>query len=201
MKYKNKQGWGKLTLAGTLIFVLGCGLSQNPNPDTTPIYTATPTNTPESGIAPITPVTPNRCEGVSGSLEMQVLAGPAEAVGMEPYAVGDIPFSVVTDGQTHIIQGSGDISYHQVLEETWGTYTVALDMTANVTGECSGKAGNETLNMIIQASGEQMVEVRADGFSGDYPWSGTRQLELTFPLVEGASAEGEGWAFILHLNK
>ena len=199
MKRKNNQGWTKLALAGTLIFSLGCGLFQIPNP--IPTKTATPTYTPESGSAHITPATVNRCEGISGQLEMQVLAGPAAAVGMEPYAVGDIPFSVVTDGETHVIQGNGAISYQHTLEEAWGTFTVTLDIAASVSGECNGDAGSETLSMTVEVSGEQMVEVRADGFSGDYPWSGTHQLELTFPLEEGVSAEGEGWAFILHLNE
>jgi hypothetical protein len=132
---------------------------------------------------------------------MQVLAGPAEAVGLEPFAVGEIPFSVVNEGGTHAIQGNGTVAYQQVLEKDWGTYSVTLDITTTVSGECSGTVGNEALHMNVEAIGEQMVEVRAEGFSGDYPWSGTHQLELTFPLEEGASAEGEGWAFILHLNE
>ena len=100
-----------------------------------------------------------------------------------------------------MVQGSGDISYQQVLEKEWGTYTVSLDMNATVSGECSGSAGSEELHMILEVSGNQMVEVRAEGFEGDYPWSGTHELELIFPLEEGTSAEGEGWAFILHLNE
>jgi len=74
-------------------------------------------------------------------------------------------------------------------------------MTAVLSGICFGDTGNETLDLIVDVSGEQMVEVRAEGFSGDYPWSGTHQLELSFPLVEGVSAEGGGWAFILHTNE
>ena len=120
---------------------------------------------------------------------------------MEPIAVGNIPFSVTQIGPIYAVQGNGALSYQQTLEESWGTYTVILDMTAVVSGDCSGDVGNEHLYMTVEASGEQMVEVRAEGFSGDYPWSGTHQLELSFPLVEGASAEGEGWAFILHLNE
>jgi hypothetical protein len=56
------------------------------------------------------------------------------------------------------------------------------------------------LNLALTVSGEQMVEVRAEGFSGDYPWSGTHEFSLSFPAEEGASAEGEGWVFVLHLN-
>lgn len=200
MNRKKKPGRVKWTLTGTIILVLGCGLFQIPN--TAPTQTATPTYTPESGDALLTPAsTTSRCEGLSGTLEMQVLAGPAEAVGLEPFAVGEIPFSVVRDGNIYTIQGNGTIAYQQVLEKEWGTYSVTLDMTPIVSGECSGTVGSETLHMIVEASGEQMVEVKAEGFSGDYPWSGTHQLELTFLLEEGASAEGEGWAFILHLNE
>ena len=201
MNRKNKQGWVKFTLAVTLIFILGCGLFQKPVPDTAPTYTDTPTFTPGGGSAPVTSAPINRCEGLSGALEMQVLVGPAEAAGMEPVAVGDIPFSVVTNGSTHAIQGNGDISYQQVLEKEWGTYSVILDLNVIISGECSGVSGSEMLNTTVEVSGEQVVEVRSDGFSGDYPWSGTHQLELTFPLEEGVSAEGEGWLFILHLNK
>ena len=199
MKHKNSRRWVKLTLIGTVFFVIGCGLFPNPNP--TPI--STPTPIPEGGSVPVTspPVPTNHCEGLHGSLEMQVLAGPAAAVGMEPFAVGTIPFSVVKNGQSHIVQGNGAISYQQVLEKEWGTYTVSLDLNATLSGECGGNAGSEILHMMIEVSGDQMVEVRAEGFEGDYPWSGTHELELTFPLEEGASAEGEGWAFILHLNK
>ena len=55
------------------------------------------------------------------------------------------------------------------------------------------------VNMTVETCGEQMVEIRADGFSGDYPWSGKHMLNLTFSLESGLSAEGESWAFILHL--
>ena len=201
MKHKNSLRWGKLTLIGIVLLTIGCGLFQNPNSN--PIPTSTPTPTSEGGSVPATspPVPINRCDGMSGSLEMQVLAGPAAVVGMEPFAVGTIPFSVVTNGQSNTVQGNGAISYQQVLEKEWGTYTVSLDLNVTVSGECRGNAGSEVLNMTVEVSGDQMVEVRAEGFEGDYPWSGTHELELTFPLEEGASAEGEGWAFILHLNE
>ena len=45
-----------------------------------------------------------------------------------------------------------------------------------------------------------MVEVTADGFHQKYPWEGTHSMDLVLPLEEGASAEGEGWAFVLHLS-
>jgi hypothetical protein len=46
-----------------------------------------------------------------------------------------------------------------------------------------------------------MIEVRAEGFQGDYPWTGTHELNLSFPLEDGAIAEGEGWIFVLHLSQ
>jgi len=132
---------------------------------------------------------------------MQILVGPADAVGLEPVAVGIIPFSVVSEGEPYLVQGGGDIVYSQVLEEEWGTYTVNLDMQSTVNGECVGTGGSEVLNVSIVSSGEQMVEVRAEGMQGDYPWSGTQVLDLSFPLVDGATAQGEGWTFVLHLSE
>ena len=74
-------------------------------------------------------------------------------------------------------------------------------MDVAISGECGGDAGSEELNVHVEMSGEQMVEVRAEGFSGDYPWSGTHEKNLSFPLKEGATAEGDGWALVLHLNQ
>jgi hypothetical protein len=160
----------------------------------------TPTPTVTGGVS----VTPTRiadiCEGLSGSLEMQVLVGPAEAVGLEPVAVGSIPFSVISGG-VNIAQGSGSITYQDVLEEAWGTYTVNLDMQASMGGECEANEQNGVLNFTVTMSGEQLVEVEAQGFQGSYPWSGTHDLSLSFPIEEGATAQGEGWVFVLHLNE
>jgi hypothetical protein len=132
---------------------------------------------------------------------MQILVGPADAVGLEPVAVGTLPFSVVSESEPYLVQGGGDINYSQVLEEEWGTYTVTLDMQSSLSGECVDTEGGEVLNVTIESSGEQMVEVRAEGMQGDYPWSGTRTLELSFPLVDGATAQGEGWSFVLHFSE
>jgi hypothetical protein len=54
--------------------------------------------------------------------------------------------------------------------------------------------------MSIEMTGEQMLEVRAEGFQEEYPWSGSYQKEFVFPLEDGATVEGEGWAFVLRLN-
>lgn len=182
-----------LMFAGLILFGAACSVS--PGPEAAP----TPTPTPAGGGGGQT-TSASPCQGVSGVIEMQVLVGPSEAVGLEPVAVGEIPFSVIQREDGYIVQGSGDITYEAVLEKEWGTYSVNLDMTAALIGECREENGEGVLDMVISASGEQMVEVRAEGFQGDYPWSGTRDLPVVMPLLEGASAEGEGWTFILHIS-
>ena len=194
-------------------------LSPTPSPTSPPIVPLTPTPTPSPTSPPIVSLTPtattvgervpevklspttSRCDGLSGELEMQILVGPADVVGLEPVAVGGIPFFVVSEGDAYIVQGGGAISYQEVLAEDWGTYTVSLNMESTIDGECGGDDGSEELSLLIEMSGDQMVEVRAEGFQGDYPWAGTHELNLSFPLEDGAMAEGEGWTFILHLNK
>ena len=209
MKFKNSPRSVKLGAAAMVFLMMACSLSSNLNPTPTlspssfPIVPLTPTPTKVADGVPEVKLSPtaSKCDGLSGELEMHVLAGPAEAVGLEPFAVGGIPFSVVPDGEAHIVQGGGAISYQEIMEKDWGTYTVSLDMEGTIDGECGGDDGSEELNITIEMSGEQMVEVRADGFQGDYPWAGTHELNLSFPLEDGAISEGEGWAFVLHLNK
>ena len=166
--------------------------------------TATPTPTPTAGPVVIpptpTPSVASRCQGLSGTLEVQVLVGPAEAVGLEPVAVGDVPFAVTTEQAPYLVQGQAPITYEAVLEEEWGTYTVNMDLDMAVSGECMGSDGNEQLDLLLEMSGEQFVEVQAEGFHGEYPWSGTQTRDLSFPLQEGATAEGEGWVVVLHLG-
>lgn len=201
MKLNRNQGWVMLSILMIVILVMACSLTSRPSPSSAPTSTPTPTMSGGGPILSPTVEEESRCAGLSGELEMQVLVGPAEVAGLEPFAIGAIPFSVLNTEGAYIIQGGGPISYYDVLEEEWGTYTVRLDMDTTIGGECGGEPGSEALEMIIEMTGEQMLEVRAEGFSGDYPWSGTNQFELSFPLEEGSAAEGEGWAFILHLNK
>jgi len=131
---------------------------------------------------------------------VRVLVGPAEAVGLEPFAVGNIPFAVTTGEEPYVVQGGGPISYADVLVEQWGTYEVTLNMQTTITGECLEGASGEELQMTLEMTGEQMVEVTAEGFHGEYPWAGTASFDVSFPLVEGATVQGEGWAFVLHLH-
>jgi hypothetical protein len=210
------QGWIKSGVVIMVIFLAACGGA--PDTGAAPTPTATPTPAPAATLQTAPTPTPtatirvpaavtqppgaaSRCEGLGGTIEVQVLAGPAAAVGLEPYAVGTIPFSVVRDGGKYKVQGSGPITYDDVLEEKWGTYTVSMDLDITIDGECGGDAGSETLQMTIEMSGSQMVEVRAMAFSGDYPWSGTAKIPAVFPLQDGSSTSAEGYMFVLHLNK
>lgn len=172
------------------------------SPDTepgTPSPTPSATPTPMAG-GPITATPkPSACEGLRGELEVQILVGPADAVGLEPHAVGTIPFSVTSSEPPYLIQGGGPISYDRTLEEEWGTYQVTLDLAFTIEGECVADEGDGHLHMVVEMTGEQMVEVTAEGFHGEYPWAGSHTRTLDFPIVEGATAEGEGWRFVLHL--
>ncbi|MCK4899726.1 MAG: hypothetical protein KAS38_13160, partial [Anaerolineales bacterium] len=87
------------------------------------------------------------------------------------------------------------------LVEEWGTYEVTLNFSTTIEGVCVGDAGEEELLLNLIMEGDQNVIVEAEGFSGEYPWSGTINRELAYPLVEGASNEGEGWGVVLHLNE
>jgi hypothetical protein len=170
----------------------------------TPTPTSTPTPTPTPAAAPLTatpqPTAASRCEGLAGQLEVQVLVGPAEAVGLEPVAVGSVAFAVITSAPPYLVEGQGPISYEATLTQEWGTYAVTMDMETAVQGECSGEPGSEQLSLVLEMTGEQLVVVEAEGFHGEYPWAGTQSRDLAFPLEEGATAQGEGWAVVLHLG-
>lgn len=196
MKLTQQPGWVKILIVCTLVFVMGCGPTAKPA--LTPTLTPTPTVVAQQVITP-SPRPESRCNNLSGTLEIKVLVGPAEAAGLEPVAVGEIPFSVQHESGTYAVQGGGPISYHEVLEKEWGTYTVNLEMEAAIAGQCVGDSGSEELHLTVQMSGEQLVEVRSSGFSGDYPWSGTTTNDLVFPLEDGSSQTGEGWEMVLHL--
>ena len=129
---------------------------------------------------------------------MRVLVAPAAAVGLEPFAVGSIPFAVTTGEEPYLVQGGGAISYADVLVEEWGTYEVTLDLQTTINGECLAGASGEELRVTLGMAGQQILEVQAEGFYGEYPWAGEVSLDLSFPLVDGATVEGEGWVFVLH---
>jgi hypothetical protein len=132
---------------------------------------------------------------------MRVLIGPSEVVGLEPLAIGTIPFTVIPDGGAYLVEGGGSIDYQDVLEKEWGTYTVEFDLEAALSGDCQADEQGGVLNMIVETSGEQFVEIESQGYQGEFPWAGTQTFNLSFPIETGSMAEGEGWAFVLYLNE
>ena len=180
-----------------LLILSACAPSAGPAPDAEPMISSTPTPTETTGGAEmLTPA--SRCAGLEGAFELRMLVGPAEAAGLEPVAVGSIPFSVTSAEAPYTFAGESPITYEETLEAAWGTYSVYFDMDVVAAGSCDGEEGSEKLKTVIDMTGDQVVEVQAEGFQGEYPWSGIHQLDLTFPLVEGAEASGEGWQIILH---
>jgi hypothetical protein len=127
---------------------------------------------------------------------MQVLVGPAEVAGLEPVAVGQLPFAVVSDAPPYLVEGGGAIEYADVLTADWGSYEVTMDQQGTITGECSG----DVLSLHVETTGSQITTVTAGGNTTQYPWEGSHSFDLQYPLEEGATVEGEGWAFVLHLN-
>lgn len=196
MKHKSLKLW-RIIVYGLALLILTLACNFTGNSPSEPIPTPTGNG---GGMVPPATESLNQCARLSGVLEMQVLVGPAEVVGLEPIAVGEIPFSVVSEGGINSVQGSGHILYQDVLEREWGTYTVSFEMDAEISGECVQEGGNAVLNVSLVVTGDQLVEVDAEGFQGDYPWSGTYTYNLSFPAEDGASMDGEGWAFILHLD-
>lgn len=184
--------WFLLVLSALIL--LGC--TAIPGQDANPLPTATPTMSGDMLKGR------NPCEDLSGRLEMQILVGPSEAVGMEPLALGEIPFTVVTKGDPYSIEGGGPLNFEpQVFAAEWGSYTVYFDADTEISGLCVSSDDEEMLDMIVTMRGEQLVEVVYEGIQMDYPWSGTNELPVIFPIEEGAQQEGEGWLLILHLDQ
>jgi hypothetical protein len=209
-----RRWWNVLALAiGLLFLVAGCSAPSSPETEVPPTATpspgpsedeleptSTPTPTPAGGAPSTSVPAASRCAGFSGEIEVQVLVGPAEAVGLEPVAVGRVPIAVVSETPPYQVEGAAPIAYESVLEKEWGTYAVTLDMDVTVNGECVGAESEEELRLQVAMSGEQMVEVNAEGFQGEYPWSGEQEFDVVFPVEEGATVAGEGWTFVLHLT-
>ena len=92
MNFKNRSWLG--IMATTILFMMACSVFSGLSPVTEPdALTPTPTG---GGFPKVnTPSGSSRCDSLNGELELQVLVGPAEVVGLEPLAIGSIPFSVV----------------------------------------------------------------------------------------------------------
>jgi hypothetical protein len=210
-----RQRWTLLLAVGLLLFMVECRAvpaqqteapTATPTPTlaaTQPVASPTPTPTPTPvRVVPGTPVpTDNPCAGLGGAIEVQVLVGPAEAVGLNPVVVGEIPFSVTTSQAPYTVQGKSHLSYADVLQKDWGTYEVSLELDAALSGECTPEPNPGQLQVKMEFSGQQTVDVKAQQFQGSYPWSGSHTFDLDFPLLDGATAEGEGWLLMLRLQQ
>lgn len=201
MNVKIKNLWPLLAILALIASSVMCGpVVDEATPTPTPTPTLEASSTPmvvlPGGEASPTPLsTASPCDGLSGAIEVRVLVGPAAAVGLEPFSVGSIDFSVSSGGAPYVVQGQGHIAYEDILTEDWGTYEVILDMDISISGEC----GDGGLVLVLNMAGSQFVEVISEDFHGEYPWEGEHSINVVFPLVDGATVEGEGWVFILHL--
>ncbi len=195
-------------LCGLALFVLACSLT-SPSGTATPTATltstptlvravdATKTSTPTVTILDSTATSPpeGHCQGLSGTVEIQILVGPAAATGMEPMSVGEIPFAVSAQDQS--IDGNTHLAYANTTPYDWGSYAVNLDLDASLTGKCA----DNLLNMSVELSGDQNVIVVYDQITQTYPWNGSASVDASFPLEEGATAQGGGWLMVLHLDE
>jgi hypothetical protein len=202
--------WLSLALLTLILFTLACGFGSPSSPQPSAVFTETPasqshptpTPTPTSVPPMVSPTieTPtSRCAGLSGEIEVSILVGPSDAVGLEPVAVGNVPFSVVSDHPPYTLQGGGPITYADMLVEEWGTYDVSMDLQTTINGECLSTESGDSLHILLTMTGDQLVTVKSQGFTGEYPWSGESTQDVTFPLQDGASAQGEGWSMVLKL--
>lgn len=188
---------------GTILLLLFLiGLSSCKSSPSSEIFqsSSTPTPTDFAGDQVRSTEQQNVCNGLSGAITLSIVVGPSEVVGMNPVAIGDIPFGVVVDGGIYTITGGGPIDFdEQVYEAEWGSYTVDFAADTKIHGVCDPSEESETLSMTLEMTGEQLVVVEAEGFQGEYPWEGTRIIDVNLPVQEGAQQEGEGWVIVLHL--
>ena len=179
----------------------GCGIfsrsATEPPQDSGP----TPTPTNEGGMIGTESSPDNPCSELAGNIEFQILVGPSDAVGLEPLTVGEIPFMVTQEGGTYIVEGGGPLDAFLTFHNAaWGTYTVTFEGDTTIDGECLSSGDNAVLNLQVEMTADQNVEVVIEGQTMNYPWSGTRQIEVSLPIQEGAQQGGEGWNLILHLD-
>ena len=215
-----------LAVVSLAIATLMCG----PGPGRTtptPTLTATPTqkspqatDIPDGGVNPaevtkeptgeptievtVTPTDePSPCEGLSGSIEVRALVGPAAAVGLETHAMGSVPFSVTSGGPPYGVEGGGHISFHDQLTEDEIVYDVTFEADIALDGTCEDAPGSMQLVLDLDMAWSQVVEVTAPDFHQVYPVAGDNAAIVTFPLIDGASANigGEGMELVLLLNE
>lgn len=225
MMKKNKV-WPLLAVVSLAIATLMCGPGPNgatltPTPTATPIHNSPQaTDVPGGGVSPakatkeptleptvevtITPTDePSPCEGLSGSIEVRALVGPAAAVGLETHAMGSVPFSVTSGGPPYGVEGGGHISFHDQLTEDEIIYDVVFEADIALDGTCEDTPGSMQLVLDLDMAWNQVVEVTARDFHQVYPMAGDNAAIVTLPLIDGASASigGEGMELVLRLNK
>ena len=189
------------TISAILIFLLagtGCGIFSELSDQVLP----TPTPTLPGGSGVIAPTDDqNPCEGLAGSLELQLLIGPSEAVGLEPTTAARIPFAVENVDGEYRVSGSGPVDYYEdIYEAEWGSFTVTFEGETVISGECLSQEDQNMLDIQVEMAGEQTVTIIVEGTETTFPWSGTPTIEASFPLLDGAQAQGEGWQLVLHLD-
>ncbi|MCD6285474.1 MAG: hypothetical protein J7M39_06130, partial [Anaerolineae bacterium] len=86
------------------------------------------------------------------------------------------------------------------LAADWGSFDVQFDADMTLDGSCLDTGQNASLEMAVTMDGEQLVTVTCDAFTAEYPWTGTHTREFVLPAENGATAHGEGWAFVLYLD-
>jgi len=196
---RKKDFWAILILMSMTTFACSIfsGLGNND------VVRATPTPTDSGGpIGVIEPtiVVNDPCKGLMGTLELQLLIGPSEAVGLEPYTFATIPFTVTVEEDDYLIEGGGPIDYYEnILEAEWGSFSVIFDGEIITTGVCDPENSGQ-LNFELEMIGEQIVEVVVDGSTTTFPWSGTPSINVSFPIENGAEKSGEGWILVLRIN-
>jgi len=200
MRNRNKQL--SLLLLSLLIAaaILGCSTPSSQGTESTSSATPTPTEF-AGGSGETPPESQNPCEGLAGTLEMQLLIGPSEAVGLSPYTFANIPFQIVQSGNAYFVEGGGPVEYYEdILTADWGSFSVTFEGDTTISGECNAADGNGTLDVLVEMAGHQTVVVNVEGMEYTYPWEGSPTVEASFPLTDGAQVGGEGWTLILHLN-
>ena len=199
----SKKQWKLWVMCVLVSFALtGCGLLGGNSVDPDPLATATPTQVGDVLGSSQETETESPCRGLSGTLELEILVGSAESVELPPTSVGRIPFSVVEEGNTFLVEGEGSLDYYQeVLGEAWGTYTVTFEADSIITGICETTDDEPMLDLILTLSGISLNAVVVyDGIPHEFQWSGERADVITLPLIEGASQQIEGLLVTLHLE-
>jgi hypothetical protein len=199
MRQLNQKVWILFVLMLSGIVLLGCGLLSGLGGEDADHSTPTPTEL--SGLENAFGEGENPCLGASGTLALQLLVGPSEAVGLEPITFVELPFAVDMVDNTYLVVGSGPVQFYEdVYEADWGSFSVTFEGETLLEGVCHPVPEPGMLEVTLTMTGQQTVVVNVEGVETTYPWSGSPTIQASLPLVEGAEAAGEGWTLILHLD-